>query len=239
MKRCLFFDFVKRLFDIVASGCAILAFLPFGLLIALGIKLSSPGPVFYRTVRVGRNRREFSMFKFRSMHVFQPEDPQSGKKSEGGFIANGNRIFRLGGFLRKSKLDELPQLLNVFLGQMSVVGPRPITAKTADRYVGDYRQILDVRPGLSCLDSLFDYTHGELFVKNDEVYKAEVLPVRLELAKIYVERRCLWLDLYCIVRTVLLIFEIAFLQKRTFPYTDYEQEARGKVLALDKVQIGG
>lgn len=224
------YRFIKRAFDIASSFAAIVVSAPVWLVIAVGIKLSSPGPVFYRADRVGRNGKMFVLYKFRSMHVYRPETEKKGEQREGGYIANANRIFPFGGFLRKSKLDELPQLLNILMGQMSVVGPRPITeAGVKKHYIGKYDQVLTVRPGLACLDSLFDYAHGELVVQDNEEFDRRIAPMRDYLAAMYVDRRSVGLDVYCIFRTVQLIFQIAVQKKREFPYTKYEQEAERHV----------
>lgn len=223
------YRFAKRLFDVLSSLVALIVFSPMWLVIAVGIRISSKGPVFYTTERIGKGGKPFLLYKFRSMHVYRAD--VEGKKSEGGYIANAGRIFPFGGFLRKSKLDELPQLINVFFGQMSVVGPRPVPITSVNRnYIGKYRCILDVKPGLTCLDSLFDYAHGELFVSSNEEYKAKIVPVRNELAKMYVERRNVRLDLYCIIRTLQLMFLIAVRKKRTFIYTKYEVKAAETML---------
>lgn len=217
---------VKRAFDIVSSFLALVITSPLWLVIAAGIKLSSPGPVFYKSERAGKDCKEFTVLKFRSMHVYKPEDPNSGKKAEGGFVANEKRMFRLGSFLRKSKLDELPQLLSIFTGKMSVVGPRPYPKKAVDKfYTGAYASVMSVRPGLTGLDSLYDYAHGELFVKDNETYKQQVLPVRTELSRLYVEKQSIGLDLHCIFRTVRLMLEIVVLKKKHFPLTKYEAAA--------------
>ena len=227
------YKFVKRAFDLCGSSVALVLTSPFWLIIAIGIKLSSPGPVFYKSVRAGVNHKEFTVYKFRSMHVYKPEDPSSGKKAEGGYIANDNRMFALGRFLRKSKLDELPQLLSVFSGKMSVIGPRPYPEKTVKKYYsGDYECVLSVKPGLAGLDSLYDYAHGELFVKDNKTYAGSVLPVRTELAKIYVEKKSVGLDLHCIFRTIKLMFQIVVLKKKEFALTKYE------MLAVENVRRG-
>lgn len=221
----MFYRILKRMFDCTSAALAILLTAPLWLVIVIGIKLSSKGPVFYKAIRAGKDQKPFTLYKFRSMHVYHPD--QEGKTSEGGFIANEKRIFPFGALLRKSKLDELPQLLNILLGDMSVIGPRPLSVKGAElHYGGEYRVISDVRPGLSCLDSLFDYAHGELFVKTEEEFREKVLPVRTELARLYVERRSVGLDLYCLFRTPHLIFQIAVLKKKEFSYTKYETEAQ-------------
>ena len=231
------YRFIKRAFDLISSSIALVVTSPLWLVIAIGVKLSSPGPVFYRSMRAGMNHREFAVYKFRSMHVYKPEDPSSGKKAEGGFVANANRMFKLGSFLRKSKLDELPQLLSVFTGKMSIVGPRPYPEKAVRKfYTGEYECVMTVRPGLAGLDSLYDYAHGELFVKDNETYAATVLPVRSELARIYIEKKSIAVDLYCILRTVLLIFQIIVLKKKKFELTKYEKLAVQNVEARKATQ---
>ena len=223
---------VKRAFDVAFSLLAVVLTSPAWLLIALGIKASSPGPVFYRSLRAGRDHREFPVYKFRSMHLYRPADPSDGRVSEGGFIANQQRIFPLGSFLRKSKLDELPQLLSVLTGEMSLVGPRPYPEKAVQKfYTGDYACVMTVRPGLTGLDSLFDYAHGELFVKDNDAYTKTVLPIRTELARLYVERQSLALDLHCVLRTFRLVFEIVALKRKEFPLTKYEAEAARRAAA--------
>jgi len=225
-----FYRFIKRLFDFLCSFFGIIITSPFWLVIAIGIKVSSPGPVFFTTNRVGKGGKPIKVYKFRSMHQI---DANSDQKNEGTYIANPNRIFKLGALLRKSKLDELPQLLNILAGQMSVVGPRPVPAVTAAKnYSGDFACVLDVRPGLACLDSLYDYAHGELFVSSIEEYRQSVVPVRNMLARMYVEQQSIGLDLHCVFRTVRLMFEIAVLKKREFPYTKYEVEAEKAVFGV-------
>lgn len=224
----LLYRFVKRLFDVLSSLLALIVTSPLWLVILIGIKASSKGPVFYKAERAGKNKKTFTLYKFRSMHVYHPDE--EGKKTEGGFIANANRIFPFGGFLRKSKLDELPQLLNILAGHMSVVGPRPLSAEGANlHYAGRYAGVTDVRPGLACLDSLFDYAHGELFVSSDEEFREKVLPVRNELAKMYVDKQSIGLDIHCILRTLQLMFQIAVQKKKEFPLTKYEAEAEKNV----------
>lgn len=221
------YKFIKRLFDILSSAVAILLSSPLWIISAIGIKLSSPGPIFYQSHRVCKDQKPFVMYKFRTMHVYVPQT--EGQRSEGSFVEN-TRIFKFGSFMRKAKIDELPQLLNILLGQMSVVGPRPVSATRAEnKYVGKYACISSVKPGLACLDSLFDYAHGELVVSSDAVYKEKVIPVITELAKTYVERQSIGLDVYCILRTIKMIFQIVVLNKKEFPYTKFEIEAKKNI----------
>ena len=226
----LLYRVIKRLFDILSSMLAIIVTSPLWLIILIGIKISSKGPVFYVTERAGKNKKPFTLYKFRSMHVYHPDE--DGKKTEGGFIANADRIFPFGAFLRKSKLDELPQLINILIGQMSVIGPRPLSIAGASlHYTGKYEDVSNVRPGLACLDSLFDYAHGELFVSDNVEFKEKVLPIRNELAKMYVDKQNIKLDIFCIFRTLQLIFQIVIQKKKKYPYTKYEAEAERKVFS--------
>ena len=133
----------KRAMDIVLSACALAVLWPLLLLIALAIWIDDPGPVFYRQVRVGRNGKTFRIFKFRSMVM------DADKKGLAITVGRDSRITRVGAVLRKTKLDELAQLLNVFLGQMSFVGPRPEVPKYVELYTPYQRQVLLVRPGIT------------------------------------------------------------------------------------------
>ena len=221
--------FLKRAFDFVSSLLAIIILSPLWIAISIGIKASSKGPVFYTTERVGKDGKMFTLFKFRSMHVLDPLT--EGSLSEHTYFANEDRIFKFGKILRASKLDELPQLLNILFSQMSVIGPRPVPKVTAqNNYSGKNASILTVKPGLACFDSLFDYAHGELFENDIEHYRKKIVPVRNELAKMYVEKGSVGVDLYCIWRTVYLIFQIMILKKKDFQYTKYESEAEKRVL---------
>ena len=152
---------MKRLFDIVASGCGLLVLSPVLILVAIWIKLDSTGPVFYRQVRVGRNNKDFRIFKFRSMRV---------GADKGSLVTIGGRdprVTRSGYFIRKFKLDELPQLINVFVGDMSLVGPRPEVRKYVDLYTEEQRKVLSVRPGIT------DYASIEYVDENEILGKAE------------------------------------------------------------------
>lgn len=224
------YKFIKRGFDLLSSLLALIILSPVFLIVCIGIKASSKGPLLYCSQRVGLNGKLFTVLKFRSMHV------REAGAVESKVLVNSQRIFKFGSFLRKSKLDELPQLINILLGDMSVVGPRPYPENGVKRmYAGAYNVILSVKPGLACLDSLYDYAHGELFVTDEEQFVREVLPVRTELAKMYVENKGIGLDFYCILRTVQLIFQIIVQKKREFPYTKYEKKARETISTALKV----
>ena len=153
---------MKRIFDIVASGFGLLVMSPVFLILAIWIKLDSKGPVFYRQVRVGRKNRDFRIFKFRSMRV--------GADKMGLITVGGHdpRVTRSGYFIRKYKLDEFPQLINVFIGDMSLVGPRPEVRKYVDLYTSEQMQVLDVRPGVTSLASIRYRNENELLEKVED-----------------------------------------------------------------------
>lgn len=225
------YEIIKRMFDVFVSLICIIVTFPIWIIIAIGIKISSKGPIFYTAQRIGKNRKIFTMYKFRSMHLYRPRNYSQNRTSEGGYIANPQRLFFFGSLLRKSKLDELPQLINVFMSQMSIVGPRPITKAGVEKlYDGRFENITSIKPGMTCLESLYDYAHGELFITNNEEYIEKILPVKLELAKIYVEEKSIILDMKIIVRTVYLVFTITVLCKKKFAITKYEQLSNNNVL---------
>lgn len=214
------FNVVKRLCDMVVSAVVLTVAFPIFVIVAICIKLSSKGPVIYISERVGQNGRLFKLYKFRSMHI------KAENAVENSYLVNTQRIFPFGEFLRKSKLDELPQMINVLCGHMSLIGPRPYPQSVVDRlFVENNRIIISVRPGLACLDSLYDYAHGDLFTTDAEYYKNNIIPVRTELARIYVEKKSVGLDIYCITRTIQLIFQIVVMKRKEFALTKYELEA--------------
>ena len=198
MKSDLAYRFLKRLFDLIASGAALVVLLPLWFVAILGIELSDPGPVFYLADRVGKDDRHFKMFKFRSMRVAKDEDERS-------LRPNYNRIFPFGGFMRDTKIDELPQLLNIFLGDMSVIGPRPASAdQVSITRAGKYAAASAVQPGLSGPSALYDYIYGD-DITDEETYEKLVLPTRLNLDLYYLKARSIGYDLKMIWWTLLSI----------------------------------
>lgn len=198
MKANFAYRVLKRLFDIAASGAALVALLPLWLVAILGIELSDPGPVFYLADRVGKDDRHFKMFKFRSMRVDKNEDERS-------LRPNYNRIFPFGGFMRDTKIDELPQLVNVFLGDMSIIGPRPASAdQVSITRAGKYAAVSAVQPGLSGPSALYDYIYGDS-ITDEETYEKLVLPTRLNLDLYYLRARSIGYDLKMIWQTLLSI----------------------------------
>lgn len=193
----------KRAFDIAASALGLVVTCPVWLAAVIGIELSDPGPVFYMANRVGFHNEPFRMFKFRSMRV----DNQANEKS---FKADVNRIFPWGAFMRSSKIDELPQLLNVFLGDMSVIGPRPASAdQVRITRGGRFLQVGSVKPGLSGPSALYDYIYGDT-VTDEAEYEKLVLPTRLELDRYYIRAASWKLDMKMIFWTVRCIVNSVF-----------------------------
>lgn len=189
------YAFTKRLMDVVLSAFALVFLSPIFIVSFLCIKLSSPGPVFFCANRVGKNNIPFKMFKFRSMHL-------NYEKGHIITLRSDKRIFPYGSFMRKSKIDELPQLLNIIRGEMSIVGWRPEDEENVSSvFVNEFKEILDTKPGLTSPGSLYDYTHGELF-ENEEEYSKLFLPVKMKLELYYVRHQSFIYDIELIVRTV-------------------------------------
>ncbi|MGK7944885.1 MAG: sugar transferase [Microcystaceae cyanobacterium] len=189
----------KRLFDIVVAFLGLMVLLPVLIPIAIWIKLDSPGSIFFRQVRVGKEGKEFEIFKFRTM-VSDAE-----KKGKLLTVGEDPRITRSGHFLRKYKLDELPQLLNVLRGQMSFVGPRPEVPRYVSLYSEQQRQVLAVRPGITDLASIQFRNENDLLasVNDPENYYIEtIMPHKLSLNMTYISQANLWNDLKIIVTTL-------------------------------------
>jgi lipopolysaccharide/colanic/teichoic acid biosynthesis glycosyltransferase len=190
---------IKRVFDTAVSAVALLLLLPVFGLIALAIKFDSPGPVFFKQCRIGRNFRRFWIYKFRTMIADAP--------AQGGELTVGadSRITRIGGWLRQFKLDELPQLFNIIKGDMALVGPRPEVPRYVEMFRQDYEEILKLRPGLTDLASLKYRNEATLLARADNPeaeYIAHLLPDKIRLAKEYRRRAGLLFDLRLTARTV-------------------------------------
>lgn len=189
---------LKRTFDIIASGCGLIVLSPLLLIIAIWIKFDSTGPVFYRQVRVGKNNRDFRIYKFRSMKI---------GADKAGLITVGGRdprVTRSGYYIRKYKLDELAQLINVFVGDMSLVGPRPEVRKYVDMYTPEQMHVLDVRPGVTDLASIRYRNENELLEKAedpDRYYIEVVMQDKLRINLEYVQNHSFWYDIKLIFGT--------------------------------------
>lgn len=190
--------FIKRCFDLLFAVLFLIVFSPVYLLTIIIIKIASPGPAIYKAVRVGKAGRLFTCYKFRSMRV------DSGKVRL-TTLENDDRIFPFGKFIRKAKIDEMPQVVNILKGEMSVVGPRPEDKENAEKvYVGEFKHIMDVKPGLTSTASLYDYTHGELF-EDEESYEKIFMPKKLKLELYYVNHCSIWYDFLLVMKTAWLI----------------------------------
>ena len=190
---------LKRLMDIVISGSALLVIWPVLLIVAIAIKIDDPGPVFYRQVRVGRGGKTFRIFKFRTMVV------DADKKGLAITVGRDNRITRMGALLRKTKLDELAQLLNVFLGDMSFVGPRPEVPKYVNMYTPYQQQVLLVRPGITDYASIAYRNENDLLAGSDDperMYIDVIMPDKIELNMKYLREISPIADLKLIFGTI-------------------------------------
>lgn len=193
---------MKRLFDIFISILALTIFFPFGIIIAILIVLESRGGVFYIQQRVGRFGNHFGLLKFRTM---RKNSDKAGKLTVG---MRDSRITKVGYFLRKSKLDEFPQFVNVLAGQMSIVGPRPEVQEYVDHYNEEQMEILNVRPGITDYASLEYFRENELLGKSNDpqrTYIEEIMPAKIELNKKYLARPTIGHDLQIMWKTFLKI----------------------------------
>jgi lipopolysaccharide/colanic/teichoic acid biosynthesis glycosyltransferase len=195
---------MKRLFDIVVSLGALLCLFPLLFPVAILIKLDSRGPVFFRQPRMGRGFRPFLIYKFRTM----THDPQSAGTLL--TIRHDPRITRVGKLLRKSKIDELPQLLNVLKGEMAFVGPRPEVPSYVELFHADYEEILRVRPGITDLASIKYRDESEVLGQSpdpESEYVNSVLPDKIKLAKEYIRCSSFFFDLRLIFKTFSKLFQ--------------------------------
>ena len=190
---------MKRLFDILLSLIVLTVGLPFGLLVALLIVVDSKGPVFYRQSRVGRNNVDFLLYKFRTMCV------EADKGSQITIGEDDVRITRAGAFLRKFKIDEFPQFLNILKGEMSIVGPRPEVRKYVDLYTPEQMRVLSVRPGLTDYASIRYVNENAILAASsnpEKTYIEEIMPDKLNLNLKYIDEQSLCTDCKIILQTL-------------------------------------
>ena len=194
---------MKRLFDITAAILVLIMGLPFFIIIALLIVLDGKGSVFYSQERIGRYKRSFNLYKFRTM---QPGSDSLGQLTIG---SKDSRVTSIGYYLRKYKIDEFPQLINIIAGHMSVVGPRPEVPKYVKMYNQEQLNVLKVRPGLTDYASLVYFKENELLGKAQDpenVYIKEIMPQKLALNNKYIKEKGMLTDLNIILKTLLRIF---------------------------------
>lgn len=193
---------IRRLLDLAAATAGLVLLLPFFIVIAIAIKLHDGGPVFYRARRVGKDGRLFQLYKFRTMVVNADQQGPA-------VTASGDaRVTPVGRWLRRTKLDELPQLLNVLTGDMSLVGPRPEDPRYVMLYTPSQRRILHVRPGITSAASLVYKNEEQLLcgVDWESRYRNEVMPTKVAIDLLYLSHRTVWTDISLILRTIVATF---------------------------------
>ena len=195
---------MKRAFDLLFSFTILTLFLPFGILISMLIMIGSKGGVFYRQERIGRHGKPFMLLKFRSMRI---DSDQQGKLTVG---MNDSRITQIGLFIRKYKLDEFPQFINVLLGEMSVVGPRPEVEEFVSLYNTSQKRVLEVKPGVTDYASIEYFNENAILAEaNDpkKTYIEIIMPEKIRLNEKYISNPTLAHDLKIIFRTILRILK--------------------------------
>lgn len=212
---------VKRVFDFFCALVALIFLSPIFLLTMIGILISDWGPVFYKANRIGKGNRPFKMYKFRSMRVLKV----SNKGAEASLRPDENRIFPFGHFIRKAKIDELPQLINILNGTMSLVGPRPVAEDQFDMFrYGKWNEASKVPVGLSGPAALYDYIYGDQ-ITDEKEYMVKVYPTRRELEYTYVQKAGLWYDLKMILYTVICISYTFVGKEATWILKEFIEEA--------------
>ena len=189
---------LKRIFDITLSLFGLIILLPFMLIIAILIKIDSKGPVFFKQIRVTKNGKEFKILKYRTMRVGSDKYSQI-------TVGKDGRITKIGSFLRKYKLDEIPQLINVLIGDMSLVGPRPEVPKYVALYTDEQKEILKVRAGITDYASIEFSDENDLLALEEEPEKAyieKIMPKKIELNKKYLSEISILTDIKIILLTI-------------------------------------
>lgn len=189
---------LKRIFDITLSLFGLIILLPFMLIIAILIKIDSKGPVFFKQIRVTKNGKEFKIFKYRTMRVGSDKYSQI-------TVGKDGRITKLGSFLRKYKLDEIPQLINVLIGDMSLVGLRPEVPKYVALYTDEQKEILKVRAGITDYASIEFSDENDLLASEEDPEKAyieKIMPKKIELNKKYLSEISILTDIKIILLTI-------------------------------------
>ena len=229
MKTNPLYRFVKRFFDVFVSGVALIVLFPVWIVAVIGILVSDPGPVFYLAHRAGKDNKVFRMYKFRSMRV----DKDANEKS---LRPDQNRIFLFGRFIRATKIDELPQLLNVFLGDMAIVGPRPAAVDQIPiTRGGDNAIVASIKPGLTSPSALYDYLYGDK-IEDEAEYMDKVAPTRLALDRYYIGKQTVGYDLKMIWYTVVCILGTVFRKPAVFILRELIEAVDGDRRALEEVK---
>lgn len=213
---------VKRVFDFICALIGILGTSPFWIIAIVGILVSDWGPIFYVATRIGKDNKQFKMYKFRSMRIAKAAN-------EASLRPDADRIFAFGNFIRKVKIDELPQLLNILNGTMSVVGPRPVAQDQFELFrYGKWNEAAKVPVGLSGPAALYDFIYGDQITDLEE-YMEKVYPTRRELEYVYVQKKSVWYDLKMIVYTVICIFYALFGKECTWILNELLEDAKASM----------
>ena len=206
---------LKRTFDVLAALTGLIVLSPLLLTLAAIIKSTSAGPVFYRGVRAGRDGTPFRIFKFRSM--VQNADRLGGPSTAG----NDPRLTGVGSLMRAYKLDELPQLINVLIGDMSLVGPRPEVLSEVETYTAEQREVLRIRPGITDWASIWNSNEESVLAGASDphaAYKQLIQPTKLKLQLVYYRERTLLIDLQILLATIVKLFRPEWVPDRIRPY---------------------
>jgi len=192
------YKYAKRFLDIICASTGIIGTSPAWIFAIVGILISDPGPIFYVATRIGKDNKPFKMYKFRSMRIAK-------SANEASLRADTNRIFPMGKLIRSLKIDELPQLLNILNGTMSVIGPRPVANDQKELFrIGRWNKAAKVNVGLSGPAALYDFIYGDDFEDETE-YMAKVFPTRRELEVTYVDKMSFSYDVRMITYTIICI----------------------------------
>lgn len=203
---------LKRMFDILMSFIGIIILLPLMIIIGIIIKLTSKGPILFKQIRVTKNSKLFQIYKFRTMR----ENSEGNKQIT---VGNDSRITGIGKILRKTKLDEIPQLFNVIKGEMSLVGPRPEVPKYVELYNDEQKKILQVPAGITDYASIYFSNESELLGKADnpeKFYIEKIMPYKIELNQKYIENINIFTDIKIIILTILKIAGFIKLEPKEF-----------------------
>ena len=213
------YKYIKRFLDIICALLGIIGTSPLWIIAIVGIIVSDWGPVFYTSTRIGKGNKGFKMFKFRSMRVDKGANEASLRPDE-------DRIFAFGHFIRKVKIDELPQLLNILNGTMSVIGPRPVAKDQFDLFrTGKWNEAAKVAVGLSGPAALYDFIYGDQITDPDE-YMEKVFETRRELEYVYVKKMSFGYDVKMVVYTIICIFYALFGKECTWMLNEFVEEAK-------------
>lgn len=213
------YKYFKRFIDIICALLGIIGTSPLWVITIVGILVSDWGPVFYTSTRIGKGNKSFKMFKFRSMRVDK-------RATEASLRPDEDRIFAFGHFIRKVKIDELPQLLNILNGTMSVIGPRPVAKDQFDLFrIGKWNEAAKVAVGLSGPAALYDFIYGDQITDPDE-YMDKVFETRRELEYIYVNKMSFGYDVKMVVYTIICIFYALFGKECTWMLEEFKEAAK-------------